>query len=62
MRQLAASPSQDLTVSHPNSNWELVPCRSSPTHSVGYQPSTIERHALGSANAYAQYIAAVRQA
>jgi hypothetical protein len=29
---------------------------------LGYQPSTIERHAIGSTSAYAQYIAAVRQA
>ena len=29
---------------------------------LGYQPSTIERHAIGSASAYTQYIAAVRQA
>jgi hypothetical protein len=29
---------------------------------LGYQPSTIERHAIESASAYAQYIAAVRQA
>ena len=29
---------------------------------LGYQPSTIERHAIESASAYAKYIAAVRQA
>ena len=28
---------------------------------VGYHPSTIERHAIGSASTYAEYIAAARE-
>jgi hypothetical protein len=45
MRQLAAAPGNDLTASHPNSNWVF----------------TIERHAIGSASTYAEYIAAARE-
>jgi hypothetical protein len=28
---------------------------------LGYRPSTIERHAIGSASTYAEYIAAARE-
>jgi hypothetical protein len=28
---------------------------------LGYRPSTIERHAIGSASVYSQYIAAKRE-
>ena len=98
MRQLAAAPGNDLTASHPNSNW--VFCGYSPgrhihgsslrsrlktvfstraarlgtlheltklgpvpiiADALGYHPSTIERHAIGSASTYAEYIAAARE-
>lgn len=99
MRQLAAAPGNDLTASHPNSNWvfrghspgshiqgsslrsrlkevfstraarlgtlhELTKLGPVPiiADALGYHPSTIERHAIGSASVYAQYVAAVRQA
>ncbi len=98
MRQLAAAPGNDLTASHPNSNWvfrgyspgrhihgsslrsrlksvfstraarlgtlhELTKLGPVPiiADALGYHPSTIERHAIGSASVYSQYIAARRQ-
>lgn len=97
MRQLAAAPGNDLTASHPNSNWvfrgyspgshihgsslrsrlkdvfstraarlgtlhELTKLGPVPiiADALGYHPSTIERHAIGSASVYAQYVAARR--
>jgi hypothetical protein len=98
MRQLAAAPGNDLTASHPNSNWvfrgyspgrhihgsslrsrlktvfSTRPARLGTLHeltklgpvpiiadALGYHPSTIERHAIGSASTYAEYIAAARE-
>lgn len=98
MRQLAAAPGNDLTASHPNSNWvfrgyspgrhihgsslrsrlktvfstraarlgtlhELTKLGPVPViaGALGYHPSTIERHAIGSASTYAEYIAAARE-
>lgn len=98
MRQLAAAPGNDLTASHPNSNWvfrgyspgrhihgsslrsrlktvfstraarlgtlhELTKLGPVPViaDALGYHPSTIERHAIGSASTYAEYIAAARE-
>jgi hypothetical protein len=98
MRQLAAAPGNDLTASHPNSNWvfrgyspgrhihgsslrsrlktvfstraarlgtlhELTKLGPVPiiADALGYHPSTIERHAIGSASTYAEYIAAARE-
>lgn len=97
MRQLAAAPGNDLTASHPNSNWvfrgyspgshlhgsslrsrlkavfstcaarlgtlhELTKLGPVPiiADALGYHPATIERHAIGSASIYAEYIAAAR--
>jgi integrase len=97
MRQLAAAPGNDLTASHPNSNWvfrgyspgshihgaslrsrlkvifstraarlgslhELTKLGPVPiiADALGYHPSTIERHAIGSASTYAEYISAAR--
>jgi len=97
MRQLAATPGNDLTASHPNSTWvfrgyspgqhihgsslrerlktvfstraarlgtlhELTKLGPVPiiADALGYHPSTIERHAVGSAAVYSQYIAAAR--
>jgi len=97
-RQLAAAPGNDLTASHPNSNWvfrgyspgrhihgsslrsrlktvfstraarlgtlhELTKLGPVPiiADALGYHPSTIERHAIGSASTYAEYIAAARE-
>ncbi len=98
MRQLAAAPGNDLTASHPNSNWvfrgyspgrhihgsslrsrlksvfstraarlgtlhELTKLGPVPiiADALGYHPSTIERHAIGSASVYSQYVAAKRE-
>lgn len=98
MRQLASAPGNDLTASHPNSNWvfrgyspgrhihgsslrsrlkevfstraarlgtlhELTKLGPLPiiADALGYHPSTIERHAIGSASVYSQYVAAVRE-
>ncbi len=98
LRQLAAAPGNDLTASHPNSNWvfrgyspgqhirgsslrsrlklvfstraarlgtlhELTKLGPVPiiADALGYHPSTIERHAIGSASVYSQYIAAKRE-
>jgi len=98
LRQLAAAPGNDLTASHPNSNWAFRgysprshihgsslrsrlksvfstrAARLGTLHeltklgpvtiiadALGYHPSTIERHAIGSASVYSQYIAARRQ-
>ena len=98
MRQLAAAPGNDLTASHPSSNWvfrgyspgkhihgsslrsrlktvfstraarlgtlhELTKLGPVPiiADALGYHPSTIERHAVGSASTYAEYIAAARE-
>lgn len=98
MRHLAAAPGNDLTASHPNSNWvfrgyspghhihgssmrnrlksvfstraarlgtlhELTKLGQVPiiADALGYHPSTIERHATGSASTYAEYIAATRE-
>lgn len=97
MRQLAAAPGNDLTASHPNSNWvfrgyspgrhihgsslrsrlktvfstraarlgtlhELTKLGPVPiiADALGYHPQTVERHAIGSASTYAEYIAATR--
>ena len=97
-RELTSRPGNDLTASHPNSNWVFrgnSPGRHvDPGHlrgrlkdvfstraarlgtlheltkltpgaiiaeALGYSPATIERHAIDSATAYTQYIAAVRQ-
>jgi hypothetical protein len=94
IRQLAAAPGNDLTASHPNSNWvfrgyspgshihgsslrsrlktvfstraarlgslhELTKLGPVPiiADALGYHPSTIERHAIGSASVYSQYVA-----
>jgi hypothetical protein len=96
IRQLAAAPGNDLTASHPNSNWvlrgyspgshihgsslrsrlrsvfgtraarlgtlhELTKLGPVPiiADALGYHPSTIERHAVGSASTYAEYMAVV---
>jgi hypothetical protein len=98
IRHLAAAPGNDLTASHPNSNWvfrgyspgrhihgsslrsrlkvvfstrgarlgtlhELTKLSLVPiiADALGYHPSTIERHAIGSASVYSQYIAAKRE-
>lgn len=98
MRQLGAAPGNELTASHPNSNWvfrgyspgshihgsslrsrlkdvfgtraarlgtlhELTKLGPVPiiADALGYHPSTIERHAIGSASVYSQYIAAKRE-
>lgn len=98
MRQLAAAPGNDLTASHPNSNWvfrgyspgrhihgsslrqrlrvvfstraarlgtlhEITKLGPVPiiADALGYHPSTIERHAIGSASVYSQYVAARRE-
>jgi hypothetical protein len=95
---LAAAPGNDLTASHPNSNWvfrgyspgrhihgsslrsrlksvfstraarlgtlhELTKLGPVPiiADALGYHPSTIERHAIGSASVYSQYVAAKRE-
>ncbi|MGK2874162.1 MAG: hypothetical protein ACSLEW_00765 [Nocardioides sp.] len=97
IRHLAAAPGNDLTASHPNSNWvfrgyspgrhihgaslrsrlktvfstraarlgtlhELTKLGPVPiiAEALGYHPSTIERHAIGSASTYAEYVAAAR--
>lgn len=97
MRRLAAAPGNELTASHPNSNWvfrgyspgshihgaslrsrlkvvfgtraaglgtlhELTKLGPVPiiADALGYHPLTIERHAVGSAATYGQYLAAVR--
>lgn len=97
IRELVTTPGNNLTASHPNSNWvfrgyspgshilgssmrnrlkalfstraarlgtlnELSKLGPVPiiADALGYHPSTIERHAIGSASVYAQYVAATR--
>jgi hypothetical protein len=96
-RELAATPGNDLTAAHPNSNWvfrgyspgrhidashlrnrlrQVLSTRAARrgtlheltklapvailAETLGYHPSTIERHAVDSATAYSRYVAAVR--